>query len=299
MSNITSPPQKPQNVDFSKVTFSTVKSLPSGAKIIYLNYEGASLFVQTPEMTVPYDSGTYYPDNDSSGKYAVKVSMDGFQADGPMKKFHDMLQGMDQKIMESGMENSLAWFKKKSASRDIAETLFNRMIKVSTDRETGEPDGKWPPTMKLKVPRRDGTWETKVHDKAGKVYSVNDVDSGDNMEDLLVKNTKMRAIIQCVGLWVASGNYMCQWKLVKAEVDVPETFCSDDFLAESDDEDNVDHEFVEDSGDDAEADGDADADGAEAVEPASPEPSPEPAPEPETPKKKVVKRVVRRKKTSN
>ena len=105
MSNITATPQKPQNVDVNKMTFSGVKSLPSGAKIIYLNYEGNSLFVQTPEMTVPYDSGTFYADNDNpgSGKYNIKVSMDGFNEDGQMKKFHDMLVNMDKKIMESGM----------------------------------------------------------------------------------------------------------------------------------------------------------------------------------------------------
>ena len=55
MSNITATPHKPHNVDVNKITFSGVKSLPSGAKIIYLNYEGNSLFVQSPETTVPYD----------------------------------------------------------------------------------------------------------------------------------------------------------------------------------------------------------------------------------------------------
>ena len=38
--------------------------------------------------------------------------------------------------MESGMENSLAWFKKKSLSEDIAKELYNSMVKVSLDSET-------------------------------------------------------------------------------------------------------------------------------------------------------------------
>ena len=42
----------------------------------------------------------------ASGKYSIKVSMDGFNEDGQMKKFHDMLLSMDKKIMESGIENS-------------------------------------------------------------------------------------------------------------------------------------------------------------------------------------------------
>ena len=73
--------------------------------------------------------------------------------------------------------------------------------------------------------------------RVGKMYSVNDPDSGDQLEDLLVKNTRIRAIIQCVGLWVASGSYMCQWKITKAEVEVPEMAGHHEFLADSDGED--------------------------------------------------------------
>ena len=50
---------------------------------------------------------------------------------------------------------------------------------------------------------------------------INDSENPDNCEDIFVKNTRVRAIITCVGLWVASGNYMCQWKLTRAEVDIP------------------------------------------------------------------------------
>ena len=131
----------------SKISYSAVKSLPSGAKIIYLNYEGGPLFVQTPEMTIPYDSGTFYADNESSGKWAIKASMEGHLNNPSMKAFHAMLDSMDKKILESGLENSLAWFKKKTLSADIAKELYTPMVKVSVDSETGEPNGKWAPTL--------------------------------------------------------------------------------------------------------------------------------------------------------
>ena len=105
-------------------------------------------------------------------------------------------------------------------SRDGVEEKFNPIIKESRDKETGELDGRWPPSMKVKVPRRDGVWECKVFNKDRTEYNINDSENPVNCEDLFVKNTKV-PILQCVGLWIASGNYMCQWKLVKAEVDVP------------------------------------------------------------------------------
>ena len=205
---------------------------------------------------------------------------------------------MEEKIIDGGFGNSVSWFKKKPSSRDVVEALFSRIVKVSTDKDTGEPDGKWPPSMKVKVPRRDGIWETKVSDKSGKVYDINNSDSGDNLEELLVKNTKMRAIIQCVGLWVASGSYMCQWKLTKAEIEVPESSGQHEFLADSDDEDGEEapDNFIEDSndedGDGDAGDGDGDGDDAEEEPAKSPTPESEPAP---APKKKVVRRKVTKK----
>ena len=109
------------------------------------------------------------------------------------------------------------------------------------------------------------------------------------MDELLVKNTQMRAIIQCVGLWVASGSYMCQWKLTKAEVVVPESSNQHEFLADSDGEDGEDapDNFIEDSNEEDNSNDGENSDDAK-------EPSPEPEPEP-TPKKKVVRRKVTKK----
>jgi hypothetical protein len=278
---------KGKNIDVSKVAFSQPRVLDNGAKLVYLNYAGGRLSIQTPWMTMPWKMGVYtegdYP------KYSVDLTFKGMDENPDLQGFHDKLQALEEKIIDGGFENSVSWFKKKPSSRDLVDALFNRIVKVSTDRDTGEPDGKWPPTMKLKVPRRDGVYETKVSDKSGKVYDINNKESGDNMEDLLVKNTKMRAIIQCVGLWVASGSYMCQWKLTKAEVEVPDTGGQHDFLADSDGEDGDEapDNFIEDSNEE-------DGSGSNAEEEVDEEKAPSPSPEP-APKKKVVRRKVAKK----
>lgn len=237
MSNITATPQKPQNVDVNKITFSGVKSLPSGAKIIYLNYEGNSLFVQSPEMTVPYDSGTFYADNDSSGKYSIKVSMDGFNEDGQMKKFHDMLINMDKKIMESGMENSLAWFKKKSLSEDIAKELYNSMVKVSLDSETGEPNGKWAPTFAFKIVKRDGKVLCDCYD-SDKKELVLEGDGSVDLETMFKKGTKVKMILKCNGLWIASGKFGCTWRAEQVKINSPVEYSGYAFDDDDEEEDS-------------------------------------------------------------
>jgi len=288
---------KGKNIDTSAITFSVPRTLDNGAKLVYVNYNQGRFSVQTPWMTMPWKMGAFtdgeYP------KYSIDLSFKGMEEGNDLQAFHDKMKAVEDKLIDGGCEHSVAWFKKNIKSRDGVVEKFNPVIKESRDKETGEPDGKWPPSMKVKVPRRDGVWEFKVANKDGTQYKINDTENPDNCEDIFVKNTKVRAIIQCVGLWVASGNYMCQWKLTKAEVDVPETFSNDDFLDDSDNEATVEHEFVEDSdndNDNSPAVDDADSGGGGSDN----EPEVE-EPEVEEPVKKTVvkKKVVRKKNTSN
>jgi len=289
---------KGKNIDTSAISFAVPRTLDNGAKLVYVNYNQGRFSVQTPWMSMPWKMGAFtdgeYP------KYSIDLSFKGMEEGNDLQLFHDKMKEVEQKIIDGGFENSVAWFKKNIKSRDGVVEKFNPVIKESRDKETGEPDGKWPPSMKVKVPRRDGVWEFKVSNKDGTHYKINDSENPDNCEDIFVKNTRVRGIIQCVGLWVASGNYMCQWKLTKAEVEVPETFSNDDFLDDSDNEDTVEHEFVEDSDNDNANDGDSspavDVVNTEEIDSGGGSDNVE---EPEPVKKKVVKKVVRKKKNGN
>ena len=290
---------KGKNIDVSKLSFSQPRVLDNGAKLVYMNYDGGRLSIQTPWMSLPWKMGVYtegeYP------KYSIDLSFKNMDTDPDLQAFHDRLQAVEEKIIDAGFENSVAWFKKKKSSREVVEAIFNPILKVSKDKETGEPDGKWPPTMKLKVSRKNGVWESNrdkplvVKDKSGKSYKIN---SEDSLEDVFLKNTRLRVKMTCVGLWVASGNYMCQWQLTSAEVEVPEDADGDDFLPDTDDEGEVENTtqdesgstgvtVVDDSDDDADGNGENDND-----DNASPEPEPEPVETPAAPKKKVVRRKV-------
>ena len=281
---------KGKNIDVSKVAFSQPRVLDNGAKLVYMNYDGGRLSIQTPWMSLPWKMGVYtegeYP------KYSVDLSFKGMENDPDLQAFHDKLQEVETQIIDAGFENSVSWFKKKKSTREVVEAIFNPILKVSKDKETGEPDGKWPPTMKLKVARKNGMWESNrdkplvVKGKDGTSYKIN---SEDNLEEIFKKNTRLRVKMSCVGLWVASGNYMCQWQLTHAEVDVPEDADGDDFLPDSDEEGEDGVAATGESGGVVVEDSDGD-DGEDGEEDA--EPSPEPDPEPETPKKRIVKRKV-------
>ena len=286
---------KGKNIDASKVTFSAPKILDNGAKLVYVNYDGGRFTIQTPWMGLPWAMSSFT--DDKYPKHSVTLSFRGMEENEEMQKFHDNMMAVEKAAVQAGVQNSVQWFKKKGLSEDVVSNLFNPIVRLSTDKQ-GIPDGKYPPTLRLKVPQRDSVWEPKVFDTSGNMYHVNDRESGDVMEELLVKGAKIRCMMQCVGLWIASGNYMCQWKLTRAELDVPETSGNHTFLPDSDDEGDGD---VVASGSSAPAPAPTkatphmldDSDDSEVDEPVEPEEQePEQEPEPvKKPKKKVVKKT--------
>lgn len=231
---------KGKNIDASKVTFSAPKVLDNGAKLVYVNYAGGRFNIQTPWMHLNWNMSAYtegpYP------KYSAELSFKGMDESEELQQFYDKFTEVQNAIIDGGVENSVSWFKKKKPSRETVEALFNDMIKLSRDKETGEPDGKWPAAFRVKVPCMNGKWECKLYDNERNQLPINEGDADElvKVEDVLVKNTRVRGILQCVGLWIASGNYMCQWKLVKAECDVPGNSSAHNFLPDSDGEEEDD-----------------------------------------------------------
>ena len=79
-------------------------------------------------------------------EHSIDVSFKGMESDPELKAFHDKFIELEGKIIDAGVENSIPWFKKKSASREVVEAIFGPdAVRVSKDKETGEPIGKWSP----------------------------------------------------------------------------------------------------------------------------------------------------------
>ena len=152
---------------------------------------------------------------------------------------------MDDAIVDQGSKNSMAWFKKKKAHRDVVMALFSPQIKLSRDKETGEVDGKYPPTMKLKLPVRDGKPGFDIYD-----FSQNKLDRP--LDELFVKGATIQALIRCSGIWIVGGKFGCSWNVSQVMVDAPVAIQSYAFIDDSDGEEDEDddsdgEDLVEDS----------------------------------------------------
>lgn len=219
---------KGKNLNSELVTVSEKPSImDSGAKYVYVGYNNKNLVVQTPEMEIPFGLNVY--DKGEYPKYSVDLSFKGVENNKSMKAFYDNLNKMDEKLISEGVKQSLNWFKKKSMKRDVVDSLFNRTIKIPVDKNTGEPTT-YPHRLKLKIPYKDNRCQTIFYNKEGEELN-------EDVSKILVRGSKAKVIMQCVGLWVSASSYMCQWKAVRMEVQVPEGSNDSNFLPDTDDED--------------------------------------------------------------
>jgi hypothetical protein len=107
---------------------------------------------------------------------------------------------------------------------------------VSRDKQTQEPDGKWPDTFKAKIPYYDGVFKAEV-------YSENreEVD----LKEYIVKRAETASLLECTGIWFAGGKFGIGWKVVQMQVlSKPSGITGFSLLPESDDEDDDDEVSV-------------------------------------------------------
>jgi len=237
-------PQIVKSEDFSSksVSYSDPKKLGHGGQAIYVNYQGKPLIIQTPKMYMPWGMGKY-DSGDGNVKYSLDMSFKNMENNANMESFYKAIESFDEKLVDDAVNNSMSWFKKKKQSKEVCKALYAPMIKVSRDKD-GEPNGKFPPTFKCKVPFRDGVFHCDAYDQNRNLVE-------DDLSTVLVKGGYCQALIQCVGIWFAGGKFGCSWKIVQMKVTPPAGIHGYSFIDDSDDggeegEDGSDEELMDD-----------------------------------------------------
>lgn len=245
--------QLPKNIDVSKLRYSEVRSLASGAKSVYVNYGTDKLTIQTPVVSIPYGLSEPYkvkeaikkglPVLDSDKQYNLTVSFKGMDENPKIKAFHDKLKEIENKVIDDAFTNRLAWFKKDyDGNKSLVSTLFSPLIKIDKDPNTGKPVGKYPPTFTAKLPYdyKTNSFNLDAYDMENNELSFQEI-----MNKL--KGAKTQMIVQMTGIWIAGGMFGCSWKVISAKFQLHQnskiTFIEDSdtekaAAADSEDEDD-------------------------------------------------------------
>jgi hypothetical protein len=266
-------PTKADKLDVSGVTFTQDKKKPTQ---IYMNDGNHSIFLQTPELDVRWDTGDFIPNEKSteSGKYKVQTHLTGHDVEGSkVKVFCDKMVELDEAIMKAAQENSVAWFKKKNMSRDTVESIYYPIVKMVVDRDTGEVDQSRAPSFTFKISQYDGDAKCKIFDGDKNEININHTErsawiaSAPNddekvareatdmpdrktvgivrpfeerltiaHEGLFKKNSKVKVVMRCKGIWNIGGKFGCTWQAEQVGLKVAPSFEDYAFLDSDEDE---------------------------------------------------------------
>jgi hypothetical protein len=196
----------------------------------------------------------------------------------------DAISSFQDKVLTDAVGNSKPWFGNSKMSRDVIEALFYPMLKFPKNKETDEVDKTRNPSMKLKVPFWEGTYNVELYDMDKNLLFNPAMSDEQSPIDLVPSGSHITGLIECGGLWFAGGRCGITWKLLQAKVRQPVRIRGFCMLEDSDEEETVENLDK----------ADADEQVAGQVE-SDDEPAEELMVEPETPKKPKKKRVVKKK----
>ncbi len=221
----------PKEVNVSDIKYSEVPQPLGGdksqAKIVYVNIkEDKQVCLQTPLMKCPYGISSFDAGDGDRIKYSLDLSLGGDSKS--LKELNKLLEDIDEKVLKDSSKNSLAWFKKKSQSRDVSAALFTPSIKIATDN--GEPTDKYPNTFKVKIPFYDGKFKVKCYNDSKEPIT-------DDLTSVLGKGQRVRAIVKLSGIWIAGGKFGMKWDLVQLKM-TPQTKIETYAFEDSDEEDS-------------------------------------------------------------
>lgn len=252
----------PSAFDASKLSFGNVKTLENGGKMVYVSYDNKPLIIQTPEMISQFGLSRWNGDGTASGssdKYTMELSFKDKDTRPSLGKFANMLEEVDKRLIQEGIDNSQSWFKKKHTSAEVVEALYTHQIKYPKDKQTGEPTDKYPPTFRISLPQRNNEFQCDVYDEKRIKINMNDVE---------LKKAKITCILQCTGIWLAGGKFGLSWRVIQMRV-VPPASIKGFAFQDLEDDKLVDSDIDEDEGitpakneilSDSDADADADVD---------------------------------------
>ena len=229
-----------KNFNVDKLKYSELKVMKSGAKSIYINYNGAKVNLQTPILNIPYgvnDNMQFIKKDESrkeeERKYDITLSFKGMDENPKIKLFHDKMKELENKVIDDAFANRLVWFKNNfSGNKDVVSNMFTPIVKHDKDKVTGEYANKYPPTFKAKIPFN--SLENKFD------FDCYDMDNNEtSFHDLLanLKGGKAQFIIQLSGIWFSAGMFGCSWKIVSGKFQQLNT-SKLTFVVDSDDEIN-------------------------------------------------------------
>ena len=224
------------DIKVSNITFSDLKVLDNGGKMVYINYDKKPLFFSTPAMHLPFGLSNW-----ENTKFSLQMSA------GPEhQQVIDKLKEIEAYVINTAFDKSMLWFKKKFSSPNIVEELFSSCVNYPKDKVTGEINDKYSPTVKLQIAADCEAYLSKNEQVAITAETI-------------PKGSKVMVIARMSAIWFVDKKFGISSKAQQIKVTPPKAIGKPSFVFDEDDKE-CDEDMAGSgmSGMSAAADGDSD-----------------------------------------
>lgn len=214
-------------IEFSNSDFSYTqpKVQSNGGKSVgILNNEKKKALTLSVPLMLTWGLSDY--EGNQKYEFSLQFPNDDY-SDDDLDTFLSNMKTFEESVKEDAIKNSMAWFGKKSMSKEVIDALWSPMLKYSKYPKdhvnAGDFDYSKPPRLNVKVPCYDGIWKCELYDDEQTRLFPNISEPTLTPLDFLTKGSKVATLIQCGGIWFANGKFGVTWKLVQAVIKPRET----------------------------------------------------------------------------
>lgn len=213
------------NLKFEKVTFGDIRVNKAGGKTIPIKYDGQALQIRIPKMTYPM--GVLIKENDNGTSYTLSATLRGCdnyakeragKDAGDIGTLYNFILDLQEGLLKTAMTNSTRWFGK-SRTEDVMRALMKQSLSPSVEKVNGEwvPSGKYPPSLRMKVPVYDGDVAMDVSDSTGKSVQV----TTDNLASVFPKRVEASVAV-APSVYISGQGFGITWRVTYARVSPPQ-----------------------------------------------------------------------------
>ena len=213
------------NLDINKVSFGDVRANKAGGKSVPIKYSGQPLQIRLEKATYPM--GVNVKETENGTTYTMSLTLKGCDPyakepapaeAGSLGNLYNFLQALQTRILDNAEQNSTKWFGK-TRSRSVLEDTMKQFLSPSVEKVNGEwvPSGKYPPSLKMKVPVYDGRVSMDVTDSTGRPVEV----TVDNIQSVFPKRVEASVVVS-PSIYVSGQGFGVTWRVSYAKVAPPQ-----------------------------------------------------------------------------
>ena len=202
----------------NNLKFSELRRNAKGGKMVYITSGNTKTFFELPVLRAPFGLSSYTDQKSGNVSYSLDVSLDDSTIVNKIREIEDY-------VVDYVSKNSDELLGKSYSVAVIKDALFKSCVRESKD-------GKYAPTLKLKVMHNDGVFSVSAYDASKKPVSM----------DSLKKGQRVKTIIDLNQIWIIDNKFGLSLRL-KQVMMMPNTELTG--CAFSGEEVGVEDDFVE------------------------------------------------------